>query len=360
MAALERFDHLTHLAREKSTQGRRALLRELSDMFLDTQKIQSNGVLSKFEALFCDLADQAEMEARVELSERFSSSDKIPRNLLLQLTRDAIEVAGPILSQSEALTETDLISIVEQQGQDHIRAIARRRQVPERVSDAIVQHGDDQTVASLVANDGATLSRNAFETITERAESITQLQKPLIRRKDTPADLLADLMLVVSNSLRDIITSRFENLENNVLEAALAASERRMKSRIRQEAEYAEAREFITKKKLRRALDLPLLIEMLRQNKPIYFCVGFAELTSIGFATVKRALSIDSIDPLALICKAADLDKAFFTTVAILRHRTGNNLMQDARELGDVYDGLSREDAQRALRFMKVRTELKS
>ena len=176
MSALRKFDHLTQLASDKSTQSRRALLRELSDMFMDTSKEKSQGVLSKFEGLLTDLTEQAELGARIELSERFARADGVPRSLLMQLTRDAIEVAGPILSQSEALTEADLIRIVQEQGQAHMRAIAQRQSVPESVSDAIVERGDDQTVSRLVENEGAQLSRNAFETITERAETSEILQ----------------------------------------------------------------------------------------------------------------------------------------------------------------------------------------
>ena len=358
MAALQNLDNLNQLAADKSSESRRALMRHLSDMFFETPKDAPAGVLTRFESLFSDLAEKAELGARVELSERFASAENAPKGLLMKLARDAIEVAGPILTQSSQLSEQDLIDIIEQNGQDHMRAIARRQTVPERVSDAIVERGDDQTVSDLVQNEGAKISRSAFENVTQRAETNATLQSSMVHRKDAPTDLLADLMLVVSNSLREIISDRFEGLDNSVVEAALAASQRRMKSRLKDEADFAEAEKFIRKQKLRRQLGPSLLVELLRERKTTHFCVGFSELTGVDFASVKRALNHQSHEPLALLCKANGLEKALFVTIVVLRSKSGGRELHEAREIGRAYDLLSKEEAERTLRFMQVRAKV--
>jgi uncharacterized protein (DUF2336 family) len=109
-----------------------------------------------------------------------------PKGLIRQLAADAIEVAAPILSRSSVLSEEDLVTIVHETGQAHIQAIAKRETVSERLSHAIVEKGDDDTVATLIRNDGAQLARSTYEQVARRAEDSEILQEPLVERADAP------------------------------------------------------------------------------------------------------------------------------------------------------------------------------
>lgn len=355
MAVTSKLHKLTELAKEKNSERRRTLMREVTDLFFDAPPRQGGGEMRQFDAVLQSLASQTAQDAREELARRFADAPQAPKGLVMQLARDAIEVAGPILSQSGVLSEEDLVAIVHERGQEHMRAITERKQVPERVSHAIVERGDDTTVAGLVENRNARLSRETFETVARRAETSPVLQHPLVNRQDTPADLLNDLMLVVESTLRDRIAERFDSLEPGVLEAALAASRQRLESRLAEDREVTEARKFIQARKIRKELDGSLLVRLLREKKTVHFCVGFAELTDIDYPAARRALDHESPDGLALVCKAAGIDKALFVTIAVLRQGASNDAFNDAREIGKVYEKLTLDDARRALRFWKMR-----
>ena len=157
-------------------------------------------------------------------------------------------MAAPILSRSSVLSEEDLVTIVHETGQAHIQAIAKRETVSERLSHAIVEKGDDDTVATLIRNDGAQLARSTYEQVARRAEDSEILQEPLVERADAPRDLLNDLMVVVSRTLRDKISQRFDKLEPGVLEAALAASQARLEKRMAEDQAINEARRYIASK----------------------------------------------------------------------------------------------------------------
>lgn len=357
MAVTSKLHKLTELAKEKSSERRRELLREVTDLFFDAPQAAATAAQGQFDEVLQTLASEAAQDARAELSERFADTPFAPKGLISQLARDAIEVAGPILSRSKVLTEDELITIVHETGQAHIQAIARRDTVPERVSHAIVEKGDDHAVATLVQNDGAQIARATFEEVTRRAETSEVLQAPLVGRADTPNDLLNDLMMVVNRTLRDKITERFDKLEPGVLEAALAASQQRLEKRLAEDKEVAEARRFIASKQVRRELDGALLVSLLREKKRVHCAVGFAELTGVDYTTAKRALEHESPDGLAMICKAAGIEKALFVTLAVLRASAAENAFQDAREIGQIYEGLDPDAAERALRFWKMRKQ---
>jgi uncharacterized protein (DUF2336 family) len=355
MAVATKLHKLTELAKEKSSERRRALLRDVTDLFFDAPPARDSATHRQFDAVLQSLASQTAQDAREELAKRFADAPLAPKGLILQLAKDAIEVAAPILSQSGVLTEDDLVTIVHESGQAHIRAIAERAAVPERLSHAIVERGDDDAVAALVENEGAALSRETFETVTRRAETSPALQKPLVERADTPVDLLNDLTMVVEATLRSQIMDRFETLEPGVLEAALAASRQRLQSRLSEDKEIAEAQKAVDKAKMRKELDGALLVRFLREKKRIHFCVGFAELTGVDYEAARRALEHESPDGLALICKAAGVEKALFVTIAVLRAGASEGAFNDARTVGQAYDALSQADAERAMRFWKMR-----
>lgn len=358
MAVISKLNNLVELAKEKSSERRRTLLREVTDLFFEEAPARNSTTSRQFDDVLTSLAEQTAQEAREELAERFADSSLAPGGLVLKLAQDALEVAAPILSRSTVLSPDDLLSIAETGEQGHLRAISQRNEVDERLSDTIVRRGDDHTVASLIGNEGARLSRETFETVTERAESSPVLQEPLVKRDDTPDDLLADLMLSVGNHLRERIIERFETVEPAVLEQAMEASRARLAERLAEDREVEEARKFVRSMAMRKKLDGSLLARLLRERALARFCAAFAELTGVDYPTAKRAIEQDCIDPLALICRAAGFDKALFVTLAVLRNTAGEDAFRDARELGQLYDSISADDAARAMRFWRLRRDM--
>ena len=163
MAVVSKLNNLVDLAREKSSERRRTLLREVTDLFFEETPSQGSATSRKFDEVLSSLAEQTAQDAREELSQRFSDAPEAPRGLVLQLAQDAIEVAAPMLARSSVLSDDDLLSIAETAGQGHLKAMSGREDVCERLSDTIVRRGDDATVARLIRNDGARLSRETFE-----------------------------------------------------------------------------------------------------------------------------------------------------------------------------------------------------
>lgn len=358
MAVVSKLNNLVALAKEKSSERRRTLLREVTDLFFDEPPGRDTEVSRHFDDVLSALAEQTAQEARAELSERFADAPLAPKGLVLKLAQDAIEVAAPILAKSNVLDEKDLLSIAETGEQTHLKAISQRESVSERLSDTIVRRGDDHTVATLVRNEGAQISHQTFEVVSERAETSSVLQEPLIERPDTPNDILADLMLTVENRLRERIVDRFNEVDPAVLEQAMEASRQRLSARLEEDREVEEARKYIRSQQVRRKLDGTLLARLLREREHIRFYVGFSEMTGVDLVAARRAIEQECIDPLALICKAAGFDKALFVTLAVLRGSANAEAFNDAKELGQLYNRITLEDSERAMRFWRMRRDV--
>jgi uncharacterized protein (DUF2336 family) len=187
---------LESLARERSREKRRVLLRAISDCFFD-----SDAHTEKEAALYDDVVtrvlEEVEPAARAELAERLADAEAPPRRVLLRLAEDLISVAASILVRSTALQEADLERIAQHQSQGHLAAIAARPTLSERVTDVLVARGDELVVDTVVGNQGARFSRQSFATLAERACGNEKLLDRLGARTDVPAEITARLVPMI-------------------------------------------------------------------------------------------------------------------------------------------------------------------
>ena len=104
--------------------------------------------------------------------------------VVVKLANDAIEVAKPLLEFSNVLSDDDLIDIISRQSEAHRVAIAGRPAVPERVGDAIVEHGGSPSVARLVKNENAELGASTLERLVALATKDVAIEADLRGRAD--------------------------------------------------------------------------------------------------------------------------------------------------------------------------------
>lgn len=349
---------LVQLAREKSSAKRRDLLRDITDLFFDEAEARQGAAADHAGDIMATVASEMEESVRVELAERFADAANAPAGLVRQLALDAFAVARPILERSVALDEATLVEAARTRGQAHVRAIAGRAEVTAAVAEAVAEHGDEDALVTLAANEGAEMSRATMETLVDRAERCEKLHEPLVARKEMPADLLQEMFFVVKNELRDRILERNEALDPAELEAAFAAAERRLlKKATPFPPDYDDAKRFIKMKRLRKKLDIDLLIHLLEAGERTRFLVGFAELAELDFSAARRVADNPAVDALAIACRAADLPRDGFVRMAIMRQTESARAPQDAEVLAALYDSLPQDTAERAMRFWRVRKD---
>ncbi len=350
-----RFAKLVDLAKSTDGEQRRELLRQVTDLFF-----QSAGSRNEREsALIGDVLQMVAVEMQdnvlAELANRFADAPDAPVGLMRDLASHSFEVAAPVLRRSVALDESTLLRIVNFQSQEHVKAVAQRPVVPEAVSDAIVRVGDDHALDALIRNDGAKISRPSMEAAVDRAQNSAFLHEAMVKRRDVPLDLLNEMYFVVEARLREQIMGRNAAVDPVTLEAALTKARNRMrKSALEMNAETRNAKAFITAKKNSGELSARLLVSLYREAKQAHFLFGLAEITGVDYDTAADLLERQDIDGLAMICRAANIERPLFVTLAVMTCG-GDDAMAKAEEFGRMYNSVPVEAAQRAIRFFKVR-----
>ena len=352
---MSRFSKLVDLARAGDSEQRRVLLREITDLFFETSGARNERETQLFDEVLQRVAAEMQEGVLAELAQTFAGAEDAPLGLMRDLANHAFPVAGPVLRHSKVLDEKTLVQVVNYQSQDHIKAVAQRPDVSETVSEAIVRFGDDHALDALIRNDGAKISRPSLEAAVDRARRNEMLHESVVQRGDMPLDLLNEMYFVVASGLREQILGRNASVDPKTLDAALSRTRERLsKTAGSQNEDARKAASFIQAKKAAGELDARLLISLYREGKRAFFMHGLAELTHLDLETTAQIVERKDIDGLAMICRAAGVERPLFVTIAVLTCG-GDTAMAQAEEFGRMYNSVPIEAAQRAMRFFKVR-----
>jgi uncharacterized protein (DUF2336 family) len=152
-------ERLLDMAHDTSSESRRELFRTVSDLFLDGAERYTDREITLFGEVITRLATRSAVGDRIKLAERVAALDKTPRELALRLADDdENRVAAPVLEHSSALTVEDLVELANRRDDDYRMAIARRSDLSEAVTDALVDHGDSEVLQTVTRNRGARFS----------------------------------------------------------------------------------------------------------------------------------------------------------------------------------------------------------
>jgi uncharacterized protein (DUF2336 family) len=149
------------------------------------------------------LADEIEVAARAQLARRIARIDNAPVNIVHKLAfDDSIDVAGPILQESERLEPYALIANVCLKSQSHLLAISQRKTLDESVTDVLVTRGNQEVVTAVATNTGARLSEFGFLHMVQRADGDSILATQLGLRNDIPRHVFQQLIAKASDDVR--------------------------------------------------------------------------------------------------------------------------------------------------------------
>jgi uncharacterized protein (DUF2336 family) len=137
-------------------------LRRVTDLFLSGAVVYSHEQIELFDDVFQCLMKYIETSAKALLSSRLAPIETAPPLTIRSLAfDDVIEVAAPVLSQSERLDDEALIEAARNKSQAHLMAISTRRVLSDAVTDVLVVRGNDEVIHSTVNNLGAEFSELA-------------------------------------------------------------------------------------------------------------------------------------------------------------------------------------------------------
>ena len=164
-------------------------LRRVTDLFLVRPDDYSDTQVDVFGDVISRLAERIETKARAELANRLAPVKNAPTTIVRALARDeSIEVAGPVLAQSNRLTEEDLLACAKGNSQERFLAISKRASLSETLGDMLVMQGNKEVVRSIAKNEGARFSSAGFGELVQKSTDDVELAVSFGLRKDIPKE----------------------------------------------------------------------------------------------------------------------------------------------------------------------------
>ena len=333
-----------------------AMLRRVTDLFLLHAGHYSDDQLKLYDGILHVLIAAVEVSARAELSQRLATIDGAPANTIRTLALDqAIEVAEPVLSQSNLLDDDTLTHCITINGQEHLLAIATRNRLSELVSDQLVTKGNIKVLRTLASNPGAAISDLGFGILVKKSSDDDWLSERIARRIDIPEHHLRELVSKASEVVRQRLMADIPELSETIREilpdsAPAAGSETPNLSRDYRTAELVVSSQPLTEM---------VVNEFARQKKLEEVIVSISRLSELSAAEIERLFMGTWSSPVAVILKAIGF--RLTTVEAIYRSRlsSGDPVRDDLLQVKAEYIALRRPTAERIMRFYRARKATK-
>ena len=348
---------LEDAVRAGSPKKRVETLRQVTDLFLNDGDRLNDEQVQVFDDVLCLLITRVETHAKAELSKRLGPIDYAPFEVIRFLAfDDEIAVAGHVLTHSSRLGTDTLVEVATTKGQDHLLAISARTNLPEAVTDVIVDRGEGRVIRKLANNATARFSEAGYSGIVARAEQDEELVEILGLRPDLPVKFVRDLLRRAKDTVR-----------TRLLEMAPPALRERLKAMLKdivrevpapRSWNFGVAEELVRLMKELNELDDAAVFKFAEERKNNEVVVSLAVLNDVPTEMMGRLLEGPRADLILIPCRSARLN--WPTVETILRNRPAplpiddQSLAQAQRD----FRKLSMETAQRTVRFWQLHNRI--
>jgi uncharacterized protein (DUF2336 family) len=345
-------DELDVALRSGSPGRRTEVLRQVTSLFLnDAEKLSENQV-ALFDDVLARLVEEIEIGALAELSSRLAPVPNAPRTMIRKLaTIDAIEVAGPILEQSDRLTDQDLIEIANTKGQAHQLKIAGRSSLNEAVTEVLIDRCDVAVATKVAGNSGARISSIGFSKLAMLAEGNDQLTATMAKRADIPPRQFRELLSRATEAVQQTLLASTPPAARDRLKRVLSDISGQISSRVTAN-HYAEAQRYVSAFSQDTALCRRKLVEFAKAKIVGKTVATLSLLSAVPIDLIDRLIYDSSPYGVMVLCKVLGLDWTIACAVMAARPRPeGEDAALDLDDLQKDFEKLTAPAAQRLLRF---------
>jgi uncharacterized protein (DUF2336 family) len=343
-------DELERTLSSGSSVQRADILRRVSDLFLMNVESYSDDHVAVFDDVMCHLIATIERSALIRLSKQLAPSPNAPVRTVHRLAEDDdIEIAAPLLERSKILSDDFLIELARTKSQAHLAAIAGRETLPEKLTDVLVDRGDDEVTIRVTGNHGARFSRPSFMKVAEKAQSDGRLAELFVGRTDIPPDVFQHLLrkateVVKNRLLKNADTDMRVKITRTL--ADIATEVARERAQIDKDSYGGATVLHLDAGRLKARIG-----ELAQAGKRTETIEALAALSKLPVPTVKNLMRQGATDGLLILCKSIALGwpdvKRVLATVG------GIETEAEIKKAFERYVNLTGETANRVLRFVK-------
>ena len=233
------------------------------------------------------LVHDMEVSVREALAENLKSYNGLAHDIAVDLASDVDSVSLPVIRFSDVLTDDDLIEIVRTQGVQKQTAVAQRSTVSERVSDALVDTGNEDVVETLVGNEGAAISTETYSRVLTDFRGNERIDQALVHRGSLPVEIAERLVSVVSDRLREELASRHELPESVASLLVVQARERATLGLLGEDADIVDVQTLVTQLHRNDRLTPSIILRAVCMGDMEFFEVSLAVMAGVPLGSAR-------------------------------------------------------------------------
>ncbi len=334
--------------------GRRsAILQRVTDLFIASSDTLNEEQIAVFDDVLMHLVERIELKALIRLGAVLAPIHNAPAQVIRRLAfDDNIAVAGPVLAQSQRLSEADLIDIAMSKGNAHLLAIAARSQLSAPVGDILVERGNIEVKQQLARNTNAKFSEATLKALLN--EDI--LADALRERLDLPLHLQRELLARAAHMVHGRLAAAASPDARSQIEETVVGIAHEVSWEAMSPRDFSTARHKVQAMKDAGQLSQAALERFARERQYEEMTAALALMSDCPINVVERLMKNVQPDSLLVVCKAAALD--WSTTKALLSNRFGHHAMSSS-ELArsrDSFAKIPETVARAALDYWKTRS----
>jgi uncharacterized protein (DUF2336 family) len=358
MSALPLLDELDHVLTAGTIARRVEILTSVTDLFINGAPRYSEDQIGVFDDVMARLVTAIEAKARIKLAERLAPIANAPSNVIHLLAfDDDIEVARPVLRQSERLSEQSLVANANSKSQGHLFAISQRDKLSEAVTDILVERGDRDVVQSVVKNRGARISDAGFRVLIDRSSGDDALASEVGMRGDIPRQHFLMLLERASNAVRARLIAENPNASTTIdgIVAEVAGS---IRTEVRNASPaFAAAEAAVERQNRIRRIGETEIYQYARDRKFEETAISLSIMCDTPIDVVERALLDPGAEIILILAKVAGLSAATTKAILLLRAADRGMSSEDLEQSLTSFNKLQTETARRVLGFFRTRVK---
>ncbi len=347
------FETLKELAREGSPGKRHELLRGIAAAFFAAPHRNATE-LDLFDEIMDKVLAEVEPLARQELAEHLADLTEAPRRTLVRLAGDVIEIAAPVLMRSPALTDDDLEPIAREHSQEHLLAIAHRASLSERLTDILVERGNEHVAQAVTGNEGARFSEMSFKTLAARAEGSELILNRLVMRGDLPEKIADGLVPLLTKSIAAKIQAARAEIPDVSAHRLVNDARTVLADRLRASVSRARPLAILNDQVNRGNMTIgEAVVELADADELVALAVFLGTRLGLRSETLVRNLYGAGDETLMLICRAAALNVDAFSAILRMRNRRRRGTVSEPTRLMKDYMRIPRPMAEIVMRSVR-------
>ncbi len=323
------------------------LFRNMAQLFSYVSDRCDDEQVAQYDEVLCQLAELVEAEARTHVAKILAPLARAPGNVVVKLANDTYDVAAPLLEFSNVLSDDDLIDIISTQSEQHRVAIAGRMNVPERVGEAIVEHGDAPSVGRLVRNENATLAEETIVRLVNRAAADADIAAGLRNRADINWDDLRDRIHSAGDKVLEVVGA----LNRKVDPVTAGKVSAVVFNRIRNSAgfssqEWKVAYNQVKALEDRKQLDERALLRFARFGYGHHTAAALTVMLQVGPEIFVKWLAMQDYVALTVALRAIDISPDLFEAIIATMPWRDHPTEEDRVQVRRRFEALGQEEAQ--------------